>query len=73
MLRNKLLHMKRRILFLCTGNSVRSQIAEALLQLMVDDHFEAASAGTHSAIIQVWVPYCGALVAVRSQNDGQRR
>ena len=38
--------MKRRVLFLCTGNSGRSQMAEGLVNAFLGDQYEACSAGT---------------------------
>jgi arsenate reductase len=39
---------RRRVLFLCTHNSARSQMAEGFLRAFAGDHFEAASAGTET-------------------------
>lgn len=40
--------MKKRILFLCTHNSCRSQMAEGIVNHYMGNHFEAYSAGTEA-------------------------
>lgn len=40
--------MKKRVLFLCTHNSARSQMAEGLLRKQAGDQFEVSSAGTEA-------------------------
>src|SRR6516162_5732967 len=44
--------MKKRILFICTHNSARSQMAEGLLRALGGDHFEAFSAGTEATHVR---------------------
>jgi arsenate reductase len=39
---------RRRVLFVCTHNSARSQMAEGLLRHLAGDRFEVASAGTEA-------------------------
>jgi arsenate reductase len=41
--------MKRKVLFLCTGNSCRSQMAEAIVNARLGGMWEAVSAGTRPA------------------------
>jgi len=42
---------KERVLFLCTHNSARSQMAEGFLRAMACDRFEARSAGTEKTSV----------------------
>jgi arsenate reductase len=41
--------IKSKILFLCSGNSCRTQMAEAFLRHEAGDHFEIVSAGSEAA------------------------
>ena len=59
---------KRTVLFLCTENSVRSQIAEGLMRHMAGDRFEVYSAGlspkgihplTHTVMNEIGVDISG--------------
>ncbi|MBP2642004.1 MAG: arsC2 [Firmicutes bacterium] len=47
--------MKKRILFLCTHNSARSQMAEGLLRGLLGDEYEAFSAGTQPGHVNPYV------------------
>ena len=42
---------KTRVLFLCTHNSARSQMAEGFLRAMAGDRFESQSAGTEKTSV----------------------
>ncbi len=42
---------RQRVLFLCTANSCRSQMAEGWLRTLAAERFEALSAGTHASSV----------------------
>ena len=63
--------IKVRVLFLCTGNCCRSQMAEALFRHYAKDGFEVCSAGSHPAGF-VHELALGAMKAMGLNCDGQR-
>ncbi len=53
--------MKKRVLFICTHNSARSQMAEGLMNALPGDQYEAFSAGTEPSQVN---PY-----AIKSMSE----
>jgi arsenate reductase (thioredoxin) len=61
--------MKKKVLFLCTGNSCRSQMAEAIVNARLGEAWEAVSAGTKpagyvhpkalAALAEIGIPHIG--------------
>jgi arsenate reductase len=43
---------KKKVLFICTHNSARSQMAEGVLRALSDDRYEVYSAGTEPSMVQ---------------------
>ena len=42
---------KEKIIFICTGNACRSQIAEGLMRKLAGDKFDVFSAGSHPSLV----------------------
>ncbi len=64
--------MKRKVLFLCTGNSCRSQMAEAIVNARLGDEWDAVSAGTHPAA-SVHPKALAALAEIGIQHNGRSK
>lgn len=68
---------RQRVLFLCSGNSARSQIAEALVNHFLGDRWEAESAGTdpaghvHPLAVRVLREWNVAIATLRSKSVGE--
>ena len=64
--------MKRKVLFLCTGNSCRCQMAEAIVNARLGEEWEAVSAGTKPAGY-VHPKALAALAEIGIQHEGRSK
>lgn len=64
--------MKRKVLFLCTGNSARSQMAEAIVNARLGEQWQAFSAGTKPAGY-VHPKAIAALAEIGIEHDGRSK
>jgi arsenate reductase len=64
--------MKKKVLFLCTGNSCRSQLAEAIVNARLGENWEAFSAGTKPAA-SVHPKAKAALAEIGIQHSGRTK
>ncbi len=64
--------MKNKVLFLCTGNSCRSQMAEAIVNARLGETWEAVSAGTKPAGY-VHPKAIAALAEIGIQHEGRSK
>jgi arsenate reductase len=62
----------KKVLFLCTGNSCRSQMAEAIVNARLGDEWEAVSAGTKPAGY-VHPKALAALAEIGIQHEGRSK
>lgn len=63
---------KRKVLFICTGNSCRSQMAEAIVNAQMGNQWEAVSAGTKPAGY-VHPKALAALAEIGIQHEGRSK
>ncbi|MCC6984830.1 MAG: arsenate reductase ArsC [Anaerolineales bacterium] len=64
--------MMKRVLFLCTGNSCRSQMAEAIVNARMGAEWQAVSAGTKPAGY-IHPKALAALAEIGIQHEGQSK
>ncbi|WP_455277633.1 arsenate reductase ArsC [[Eubacterium] cellulosolvens] len=60
---------KRKVLFICTHNSARSQMAEGLLNALYKDRYEAYSAGTEPSSLNPYAVKAMAEIDIDISNN----